>query len=92
FLSGRPDDLPFLTSYAVWPWSGSCASDFVRDICIFSPEDLQGLARRPELFANKFYLRLHPAALHCMDELLYNQTFTGAARHAHVYKNLSFVS
>ncbi|ELU11398.1 hypothetical protein CAPTEDRAFT_83082, partial [Capitella teleta] len=61
----------FITRFKNWgdgPFNYPCAGQRVRMICIFAAGDLQLLASRPELFANKFYLDWEPLALDCMEE------------------------
>ncbi|CAL1543891.1 unnamed protein product [Lymnaea stagnalis] len=73
---------PYITSLSVWKGgvNGKCATKYVHAICIFSPEDVFNLVNCGNLFANKFYIDHHPAALHCLDEMLLKQTFSGTAR------------
>ncbi|XP_059151948.1 N-acetyllactosaminide beta-1,6-N-acetylglucosaminyl-transferase-like [Physella acuta] len=89
--TGQPDKKPWLTTYASWGGRDPCATIHTRGVCIFSPEDLPGLVLRPELFANKFYITHYPAALHCLDELLFNLTFARAVRDLSTYRQLPFV-
>ncbi|CAL1543890.1 unnamed protein product [Lymnaea stagnalis] len=72
----------WITSFSLWstPSSHECATMYVRDICIFSPEDLSSLVTKDSMFANKFYISHHPAALHCMDQMIFNQTLSGMVR------------
>lgn len=90
-LTGTPDKKPWLTTYASWGGRDPCATIHTRGVCIFSPEDLPGLIFRPELFANKFYITHYPAALHCLDQLLFNLTFARAVRDLTTYRQLPFV-
>ena len=83
FFSGKPDDNPWLTSFSLWKkgkngsTNTNCLSGyFVRDVCIFSPADLPRLVSTPYLFANKFYITHYPAALHCLDQRLFNNTIS----------------
>ncbi|CAL1538205.1 unnamed protein product, partial [Lymnaea stagnalis] len=56
-------------------------------VCIFSVADLPLLMGRHELFANKFYVTHEPAALHCLDEHIYNLTLSGEPRDSSLYQN-----
>ncbi|XP_061184707.1 beta-1,3-galactosyl-O-glycosyl-glycoprotein beta-1,6-N-acetylglucosaminyltransferase-like [Saccostrea echinata] len=78
---GEPEtdrfDKPFLTRFKNWGtgvFNWPCHGRRVRQICIFGIGDLSLLARRPEFFANKFYLYYQTYALQCMEELHYNRT------------------
>uniref|UniRef100_A0A2C9KM14 Uncharacterized protein n=1 Tax=Biomphalaria glabrata TaxID=6526 RepID=A0A2C9KM14_BIOGL len=53
--------------------------------------DLPMLKRRPELFANKFYIDLHPVALHCLDQYIFNLTITNQVRDLQLYRELPFI-
>ncbi|CAG5135389.1 unnamed protein product, partial [Candidula unifasciata] len=88
--TGKPELKPWLTTYASWKSNGPCATIRKHLICILTPEDLPHLMERNELFANKFYITHHPAALHCLDELLFNLTFTRSTRNMTYYNSLPF--
>ncbi|GFN91898.1 beta-1,3-galactosyl-o-glycosyl-glycoprotein beta-1,6-n-acetylglucosaminyltransferase-like [Plakobranchus ocellatus] len=92
YTAGEPDKKPWLTVYASWGGVDPCATIRKRSVCIFSPEDLPGLLERRELFANKFYITHYPAALHCLDEMLYSLTNTGATRDLSYYDKLPFTA
>ena len=51
-----------------------CHGIVVRGICIYGIGDLPILARRQELFANKFHLNTSPIVFECLEELNYNRT------------------
>ncbi|GFO18937.1 beta-1,3-galactosyl-o-glycosyl-glycoprotein beta-1,6-n-acetylglucosaminyltransferase-like [Plakobranchus ocellatus] len=88
---GDPNDNPWVTSYSVWQNSmgkDRCLSTFVRDICIFSVADLPMLTSKPYLFANKFYITHHPAALHCLDQRIFNNTVSNKTMNLKVYENI----
>jgi len=101
--SGWPEsftaEYPFMARFKNWrppgPFSYPCAGKFVRSVCVFGVGDLALLARRPELFANKFNEDFEPAAYACMEELLFNRTLdelTGrSVFNASSYGQLSFV-
>ncbi|KAK3761371.1 hypothetical protein RRG08_024240 [Elysia crispata] len=77
-FSGKPNENPWLSSFSEWEASQGgklrCRSKFVRGICIFSPADLPVLVKKVYLFANKFHITHHPAALHCLDQWIYNNS------------------
>ncbi|CAG5135386.1 unnamed protein product [Candidula unifasciata] len=80
--TGKPDLKPWLTKYVSWSTDNEpCATIHTRLICIF----------RYELFANKFYITHQPAALHCLDEFLFNLTFTRSTRNLTYYNSLPFI-
>ncbi|KAH9492361.1 N-acetyllactosaminide beta-1,6-N-acetylglucosaminyl-transferase [Bulinus truncatus] len=90
--TGNPDNKTWLSAYASWGGRDPCATTRTRSVCIFSPEDLPHLLQgRKELFANKFYITHHPAGLHCLDQFIFNLTFTGATRDLEYYRSLPFV-
>ncbi|RUS74067.1 hypothetical protein EGW08_018174 [Elysia chlorotica] len=88
---GVPENKPWITSYTAWQGLAKCASKFVRWICIFSPGDLPNLVSQVHLFANKFYIDHHPAALHCLDQYIYNLTVSGTVRGLEYYRALPFL-
>ncbi|KAH9513165.1 N-acetyllactosaminide beta-1,6-N-acetylglucosaminyl-transferase [Bulinus truncatus] len=75
---GHPHSKPWLTSYSLWisNINYSCATMYIHKICILTPEDFPLLLNKTQLFANKFYITHHPAALHCLDEMIFNLTIT----------------
>ncbi|XP_035824356.1 N-acetyllactosaminide beta-1,6-N-acetylglucosaminyl-transferase [Aplysia californica] len=91
YTEGPPDQKQWVTTFASWDAENPCATKRVRWICIFSTADLPMLLSRQELFANKFYITHHPAALHCLDQMLYNMTVTGMVRDLDYYRKLKFV-
>ncbi|KAH9513162.1 Beta-1,3-galactosyl-O-glycosyl-glycoprotein beta-1,6-N-acetylglucosaminyltransferase 4 [Bulinus truncatus] len=88
----HPHSKPWLTSYSLWisNINNSCATMYIHKICILTPEDFPLLLNKTQLFANKFYITHHPAALHCLDEMIFNLTITGQTRNLTIYKNLPF--
>ncbi|XP_061184953.1 beta-1,3-galactosyl-O-glycosyl-glycoprotein beta-1,6-N-acetylglucosaminyltransferase-like [Saccostrea echinata] len=66
---------PFLTRFVNWYGTEfPCGGEYVTDVCILGITDLPLLARRPELFANKFYVNNQPYTLRCLEELHFNRT------------------
>jgi hypothetical protein len=65
---------PFLARYKKWYGMLPCGGRTVRGICVFGLTDLPVLARRPEFFANKFYLEEQPHTLLCLEKLHFNRT------------------
>jgi len=52
---------------------GPCQGKRVNSVCIFGVGDLPQLARRPELFANKFYIDFEPLTFDCIEQLHYQR-------------------
>ena len=71
----------FITRFKNWgdgPFNWPCHGKRVRNVCVLGIGDLPLLAKRPELFANKFHLDFEPAALDCLEQLHYNRTYDEA--------------
>uniref|UniRef100_A0A914V573 Beta-1,3-galactosyl-O-glycosyl-glycoprotein beta-1,6-N-acetylglucosaminyltransferase n=1 Tax=Plectus sambesii TaxID=2011161 RepID=A0A914V573_9BILA len=51
-----------------------CHGKFVRDVCVHGVIDLPTLIKRPNLFANKFYLDYQSAAFYCMEHYIRERT------------------
>lgn len=92
------EEKPFLTRFKNWGtgvFNWPCYGRRVRQICIFGIGDLPLLARRPEFFANKFYLYYQTYALQCMEELHFNRTRDEYLQRLHFqtdyYENLEFI-
>lgn len=92
-LSGKPDDKPWLATYALWGGEGTCYGKFVHGVCIFGVGDLQNLRKRKELFANKFHIDYQPYALDCIEEWHYNKTLDPSLSDLNLtfYANLPFI-
>ncbi|BFY99831.1 hypothetical protein BsWGS_02871 [Bradybaena similaris] len=90
---GVPARRTWLASISLWDTDKEmkCVTKYVRGICILTPGDLPTLMKRYELFANKFHIDHYPAALHCLDQLIYNLTFSRTVRDMDYYesRNLS---
>ncbi|XP_071131554.1 beta-1,3-galactosyl-O-glycosyl-glycoprotein beta-1,6-N-acetylglucosaminyltransferase-like [Mytilus edulis] len=91
---------PFLTRFKNWGPQSSlfnwpCHGTVVRDICIFGVGDLPLLSKRPEMFANKFFLNYQPYTLKCLDQLMFNRTrdeyFNGFKLNIAKYRSLDFI-
>lgn len=65
---------PFFSRYKNWRNQSQCFGKYERSICIPGVGDLVQLARRRELFVNKFNQDFEPAAIGCMEELVCNRT------------------
>ena len=66
----------FFTRFKNWgdpPFDWPCHGKRVSNVCVFGVGDLPLLSRRPELFANKFYIDYEPLALDCMEQLHYRR-------------------
>ncbi|CAG5136871.1 unnamed protein product [Candidula unifasciata] len=91
---GVPKNRTWLASYSLWEGDkrAQCVTKYVRGICIFTPGDLPNLMKQRELFANKFHIDHHPVALHCLDQLIYNLTFSRAVRDMDYYESQHLAS
>ena len=66
---------PFFARFKNWGDSGiPCARNHRRGICILSVGDLPVMNKRPELFANKFYITKDRLAVACLEERHFNRT------------------
>lgn len=99
---GEPEtdqlEKPFLTRFKNWGtgvFNWPCHGRRVRQICVLGIGDLPLLARRPEFFANKFYLYYQTYALQCMEELHFNRTRDEFLQHldfvTDYYEKLEFI-
>ncbi|XP_077997923.1 beta-1,3-galactosyl-O-glycosyl-glycoprotein beta-1,6-N-acetylglucosaminyltransferase-like [Glandiceps talaboti] len=70
-------------------WSGKCNGKSVRQICVYGWKDLPSLVRRPHLFANKFHANFDSVTLACLEELIYNRTYSPIKLNLPFYKNVS---
>ncbi|XP_077997922.1 N-acetyllactosaminide beta-1,6-N-acetylglucosaminyl-transferase-like [Glandiceps talaboti] len=70
-------------------WRGTCNGKFVRYICVYGWKDLPSLVRRPYLFANKFHANFDSVTLECLEELIYNRTYSPIKLNLPFYKNFS---
>ncbi|XP_002734297.1 beta-1,3-galactosyl-O-glycosyl-glycoprotein beta-1,6-N-acetylglucosaminyltransferase-like [Saccoglossus kowalevskii] len=52
-----------------------CKGKYVRDVCIFSYQDLPRLFKEPHLFANKFHADYDGLVLKCLEEAIDNRTY-----------------
>ncbi|VDI10755.1 Hypothetical predicted protein [Mytilus galloprovincialis] len=91
---------PFLTRFKNWGPNSSffnwpCHGKVIRQICIFGVGDLPLLSKRPEMFANKFFLNYQPYTLKCLDQLMFNRTrdeyFNGFKLDIAKYRSLDFI-
>ncbi|XP_076075757.1 beta-1,3-galactosyl-O-glycosyl-glycoprotein beta-1,6-N-acetylglucosaminyltransferase-like [Mytilus galloprovincialis] len=92
---------PFLTRFKNWGPNSSlfnwpCHGKVIRQICIFGVGDLPLLSKRPEMFANKFFLNYQPYTLKCLDQLMFNRTrdeyFNGFKLDIAKYRSLDFIT
>ena len=58
-----------------WP----CYGKVVRGICIFGLKDTVWLAKRPEMFINKFHLTFEYLGYDCLEELHRNRTLSSSS-------------
>ena len=81
---------PWLAVYAAWKKHDRCHGKFVRSICVFGIGDLNELVSKKELFANKFYQDYEYLTLDCLEEYLYNRSFSKLPFDPFPYNHLSF--
>ena len=93
YFAGKPDNKPWLATYALWGGEGKCHGKFVHGVCIYGVGDLQNLKLRKELFANKFHLDHQPYALDCIEEWHYNKTVNPSLSNLNLtyYEHLPFI-
>ena len=89
-FSGNPEKKPWNAVYAAWGGRDRCHGKFIRGVCVFGIGDLNELASKKELFANKFYSDYQYLALDCLEEYIYNKTFIQLVFESFYYKQLPF--
>lgn len=89
--SGHPNKKPWLAVYVKWGGVDHCYGVFKRGICIFGVADLPDLITRKEFFCNKFYLKLQPVALDCLEAWIQYKTECPAPVDEEYYKSLPFI-
>ena len=89
-FSGNPEKKPWNAVYAAWGGRDRCHGKFIRGVCVFGIGDLNELASKKELFANKFYSDYQYLALDCLEEYLYNRTFNQLVFESFYYNQLPF--
>ncbi|KAK3089407.1 hypothetical protein FSP39_003388 [Pinctada imbricata] len=90
--TGNPEMKPWMASYAAWKGEGRCHGKIRHDVCVFGIGDLNELVSRKEFFANKFYLDFQPLTLDCMEEWLFNKTYSNSLPFdTFVYNQLPFI-
>ncbi|XP_071130399.1 beta-1,3-galactosyl-O-glycosyl-glycoprotein beta-1,6-N-acetylglucosaminyltransferase-like [Mytilus edulis] len=89
--SGNPEKKPWLAVYASWGGRDRCHGKYVRGVCVFGVGDLNELVSKKELFANKFYPDFQYLALDCLEEYIYNKTFSHLPFETFYYKQLPFI-
>lgn len=84
YITGHPETTPlknkrkpYLARFKnrgkyIYNWT--CSGKRVRSMCVMGHGDLALLARRKELFANKFYLTYQPFVFGCLEERNFNRT------------------
>ncbi|KAK3089238.1 hypothetical protein FSP39_002035 [Pinctada imbricata] len=91
YTAGIPDKKPWLAVYAAWGGANPCHGKFVRGVCVFGVEDLNELVSKKELFLNKLYIDYQPLTMDCLEEYIYNKSFSNIPFKTFYYKNLPFV-
>ncbi|XP_048757689.2 beta-1,3-galactosyl-O-glycosyl-glycoprotein beta-1,6-N-acetylglucosaminyltransferase-like [Ostrea edulis] len=87
--AGVPTRKWWIAVYTLWQMvHKDCHGKYVRDICVFGLGDLNRLVSKRELFANKFHHDYQPLALQCMEEWMFNTTFTEVPSEAYYYRIL----
>jgi len=78
FVAGEPETdnvkYRFFTrfkNWGDWVFDWPCHGKRISMVCVFGVGDLPQLAKRPELFANKFYIDYEPLAFDCIEQLHY---------------------
>lgn len=90
FFPGNPEKKTWNAVYV--SWGGPCHGKFVRGICIFGVGDLNQLVSRKELFANKFYPDYQYLAMDCIEEYIYNKSFSNLPFETFYYKTMPFIN
>ena len=90
FFPGNPEKKNWNAVYV--SWGGPCHGKFVRVICIFGVGDLNQLVSRKELFANKCYLDYQYLAMDCIEEYIYNKSFSNLPFETFYYKTMPFIN
>ncbi|KAK6170994.1 hypothetical protein SNE40_019263 [Patella caerulea] len=78
-----------LSTYVIW-YPMKCPGKFLRFVCIFGITSLSKLAKRKELFVNKFELEYSYPALYCLSEFLRNKSLSRPRIDEKFYKQLYF--
>ncbi|XP_053380435.1 beta-1,3-galactosyl-O-glycosyl-glycoprotein beta-1,6-N-acetylglucosaminyltransferase-like [Mercenaria mercenaria] len=89
----KPDDKPWLATFAAWSGESPCHGKFVRRVCVFGVGDLKALSSKHHLFENKFHIDYQRYALDCMEEWHYNRTAEGDLKSLNIsyYESLPFI-
>lgn len=67
----------FMVRYTHWgDQRPLCTGYYEHGLCVFGVGDLKWLTKRPELFAHKFDRDTQPVALDCMEERIWNRTWS----------------
>jgi hypothetical protein len=81
---------PWLAVYAACKKHDRCHGKFVCGIYVFGIGDLNELVSKKELFANKFYHDYEYLTLDCLEEYLYNRSFSKLPFDTFPYNHLPF--
>ncbi|XP_077999920.1 beta-1,3-galactosyl-O-glycosyl-glycoprotein beta-1,6-N-acetylglucosaminyltransferase-like [Glandiceps talaboti] len=66
-----------ITKAVMWVYdnnNSTCQGKIVRDVCIFSWQDLPLIVRQPHMFINKLHVDYDPLVLHCLEEFISKRT------------------
>lgn len=66
----------FKTRYTHWGgMTPRCSGYPEHGLCVFGVRDLQWIIQKDCFFAHKFNLNFQPVTLHCLEEMIFNNTF-----------------
>ncbi|KAK6195192.1 hypothetical protein SNE40_000667 [Patella caerulea] len=68
----------FISKAVTWTWTKNhrCVGRYVRSVCIYSIHELSWLLIQPNIAANKFDEEFDQVVIDCLEESLYNRTFS----------------
>ncbi|XP_078000486.1 beta-1,3-galactosyl-O-glycosyl-glycoprotein beta-1,6-N-acetylglucosaminyltransferase-like [Glandiceps talaboti] len=78
-----------VTKAVMWVYDKNnsiCQGKVVRNVCIFSWEDLPWIVRQPHMFINKFHVDYDPLVLHCLEEFISKRTKTPIKLNLNFYR------
>ncbi|KAK6195190.1 hypothetical protein SNE40_000666 [Patella caerulea] len=68
----------FISKAVTWKWTRAhrCVGQYVRSVCIYGIHELSWLLIQPNIAANKFDEEVDQVVIDCLEESLYNRTFS----------------